>query len=377
MSVAAAWRLVGRGRDHRHEDGCGSSLAEGAPRDDPASGTMMDRQTWDAPFGSYAPLGPVGSAPLLLLISCSGQPRRGRRRRRAAEAAAAPAAAVAVTDGHRVEKADGRQRPRRRQRRAIVHRRDPLAGHRGTPVRPFQRGAGRERGPSAVHDRCAHGRSAAQASRSGAGARTPPRARAAKRNACGWPVLLKDGLIPQADYDAQAASAATFQAVDRRRHGADRQREASAAVHDDSWRRSPGAPARCSSIPGALVRANDTTPLVVINQMAPVFVSFAVPARLLPQIRAEQARRQLDGRGGARRQRRARPRRPAPSPSSTTRSTRRPARSGSRRRSRTATGGSGRARSSRSRCSSSVEPTRIVVPAAAVQTGQQGSSCTW
>jgi len=36
---------------------------------------------------------------------------------------------------------------------------------------------------------------------------------------------------------------------------------------------------------GAIIRANDTTPLVVINQMSPVFVSFAVPARLLPQLR--------------------------------------------------------------------------------------------
>ena len=36
---------------------------------------------------------------------------------------------------------------------------------------------------------------------------------------------------------------------------------------------------------GALVRASDTTPLVVINQMTPVFVSFAVPARLLPELR--------------------------------------------------------------------------------------------
>ena len=36
---------------------------------------------------------------------------------------------------------------------------------------------------------------------------------------------------------------------------------------------------------GAIIRANDTTPLVVINQMSPVFVSFSVPARLLPQLR--------------------------------------------------------------------------------------------
>jgi membrane fusion protein, multidrug efflux system len=44
---------------------------------------------------------------------------------------------------------------------------------------------------------------------------------------------------------------------------------------------------------GSLVRNNDTTPLVVINQVSPVFVSFAVPARLLEQIREERTRQGL------------------------------------------------------------------------------------
>jgi multidrug efflux system membrane fusion protein len=42
--------------------------------------------------------------------------------------------------------------------------------------------------------------------------------------------------------------------------------------------------------PGSLVRANDTTALVVINQVAPAYVTFAVPARLLPQIGGSRAR---------------------------------------------------------------------------------------
>lgn len=41
---------------------------------------------------------------------------------------------------------------------------------------------------------------------------------------------------------------------------------------------------------GSLVRPNDTTPLVVINQVSPAYVSFAVPARLLPELRRDQAR---------------------------------------------------------------------------------------
>lgn len=37
---------------------------------------------------------------------------------------------------------------------------------------------------------------------------------------------------------------------------------------------------------GNLVKANDTNPLVVINQVSPIYVNFAVPEQYLPQIRA-------------------------------------------------------------------------------------------
>jgi membrane fusion protein, multidrug efflux system len=40
---------------------------------------------------------------------------------------------------------------------------------------------------------------------------------------------------------------------------------------------------------GDLVRANDTAPMVVINQMTPINVTFAVPGRLLDDIRRYQA----------------------------------------------------------------------------------------
>ena len=42
--------------------------------------------------------------------------------------------------------------------------------------------------------------------------------------------------------------------------------------------------------PGALIRTNDAAPMVVINRIAPAFVSFAVPSRSLPAIRAGQSR---------------------------------------------------------------------------------------
>ena len=41
---------------------------------------------------------------------------------------------------------------------------------------------------------------------------------------------------------------------------------------------------------GAIVRTADVSPMVVINQIAPVFVTFAVPARSLSDVRAQQAR---------------------------------------------------------------------------------------
>ena len=44
---------------------------------------------------------------------------------------------------------------------------------------------------------------------------------------------------------------------------------------------------------GDLVRANDTTPLVVINQVAPIYVTFSVPGRYLPDIRRYQAQQPL------------------------------------------------------------------------------------
>ena len=44
---------------------------------------------------------------------------------------------------------------------------------------------------------------------------------------------------------------------------------------------------------GDLIRANDTTPLVTINQIAPIYVAFSVPGRFLSEIRHYQSRRPL------------------------------------------------------------------------------------
>jgi multidrug efflux system membrane fusion protein len=44
---------------------------------------------------------------------------------------------------------------------------------------------------------------------------------------------------------------------------------------------------------GNLVRANDQTPLLVINQVAPIYVSFGIPEALLPDLRRYMAQRAL------------------------------------------------------------------------------------
>ena len=45
---------------------------------------------------------------------------------------------------------------------------------------------------------------------------------------------------------------------------------------------------------GDLVRANDATPMVVINQVAPIYVTFSVPGRYLGDIRRYQAQKPLE-----------------------------------------------------------------------------------
>ena len=98
---------------------------------------------------------------------------------------------------------------------------------------------------------------------------------------------------------------------------------------------------------GNLVKANDTNPLVTINQVVPIYASFSVPEQNLADIRRYQADGELQGRRrtsptrGTRRSR-------ASCRSSTTQPTRRPARSSSRRNFRTPTRRSGRASSSTS-----------------------------
>jgi multidrug efflux system membrane fusion protein len=99
--------------------------------------------------------------------------------------------------------------------------------------------------------------------------------------------LLKRQLISRAEYDQLATQLAVYQASIE----ADRAQVDSARLQLQYTTITAPVSGRTGALlvhPGALVRANDAAPLVVINQVSPAYVSFAVPARLLPQLRQGQ-----------------------------------------------------------------------------------------
>ena len=67
------------------------------------------------------------------------------------------------------------------------------------------------------------------------------------------------------------------------------QSEGPEKLHHDPARRSPDGSARPTSKVGNFVRPADTAPLAVINQMAPVYVAFAIPQRVLVDLREAMA----------------------------------------------------------------------------------------
>jgi multidrug efflux system membrane fusion protein len=96
--------------------------------------------------------------------------------------------------------------------------------------------------------------------------------------------LLQRGLLSPSEHDAMAAQAAALRATT----------EANVAEIDlarlqlQYTRILAPVSGRTGAIlthRGTIVRPSDPQPLVIINGMAPVFVSFAVPARLLPELR--------------------------------------------------------------------------------------------
>jgi multidrug efflux system membrane fusion protein len=100
--------------------------------------------------------------------------------------------------------------------------------------------------------------------------------------------LLAQGILARSDYDTNVANAAALEAA----VAADRAQVDQARLNLQYARIvSPldGRSGALNSHVGDLVRTNDTQPLVTINQLAPIYVSFSVPARFLGEIRTANA----------------------------------------------------------------------------------------
>jgi multidrug efflux system membrane fusion protein len=96
--------------------------------------------------------------------------------------------------------------------------------------------------------------------------------------------LLARGLVSKAEHESLSTQAAALVALTE----ADRAQVENARLQLEHTKILAPVSGRTGALlvhRGSLIRANDTTPLVVINQVSPVFVSFAVPSRLLPQLR--------------------------------------------------------------------------------------------
>ncbi len=95
--------------------------------------------------------------------------------------------------------------------------------------------------------------------------------------------LLKNGLLSRADYETSATAAEALAAT----VAVDRAVVETATLQLQRTKVFAPVAGRTGALlanPGALIRANDTAPLVVINQITPVYVSFAIPARLISRL---------------------------------------------------------------------------------------------
>lgn len=104
--------------------------------------------------------------------------------------------------------------------------------------------------------------------------------------------LFQRGLIPRDQYESQKAGADALAATVE----ADKASIENAKLnlqYAEITAPLTGRTGVLNAHVGDLVRANDTTPLVVINQTAPVYVTFSVPGRYLPDIRHFQAQKPL------------------------------------------------------------------------------------
>jgi membrane fusion protein, multidrug efflux system len=123
-------------------------------------------------------------------------------------------------------------------------------------------------------------------------ARDTATANNAERQKATYEDLFKRGLIPRDQYETQRASNDALQAT----LAADRAAVENATLnlgYTHITAPISGRTGATSVHAGDLIRANDATPLVIINQVSPIYVSFAVPGRYLGDIRRYQAKKPL------------------------------------------------------------------------------------
>jgi multidrug efflux system membrane fusion protein len=123
-------------------------------------------------------------------------------------------------------------------------------------------------------------------------ARDTAQAKNAQAQKARYQDLFDRGLIPRDQYETQMATAAALEAT----IAADQAQVENARVNLQYARIVAPITGRTGALgvhEGDLVRANDTTALVIINQVSPIYVSFAVPGRYLPDIRRYQAQQPL------------------------------------------------------------------------------------
>jgi multidrug efflux system membrane fusion protein len=119
-------------------------------------------------------------------------------------------------------------------------------------------------------------------------ARDTAQAKNARAQASRYQELLDRGLIPRDQFDTQTTNAAALDATVE----ADRAAVEAARLNLQHSRIMAPVSGRTGALmvhAGDLVQANATTPMVVINQLAPIYVTFAIPGKLLDEVRRYQS----------------------------------------------------------------------------------------
>ena len=124
-------------------------------------------------------------------------------------------------------------------------------------------------------------------------ARDTATANNAERQKASYEDLNKRGLIPRDQYETQLANVESLQAT----LAADRANVETARLNLAYTRITAPISGRTGTLgvhQGDLIRANDTTAMVIINQVSPIYVTFSVPGRYLGDIRRYQAQKPLE-----------------------------------------------------------------------------------